>query len=154
PVASLAQIANVMEVHPSVPAATIPEFIDYARANAGKLNMASGGTGTMNQVAGELFNMMTGIRMQHVPYRVAAPALTDLLGGRVQVMFDNVPSSIGHIRGGGLRALGVTTTARLDSLPDVPTIDSFVPNYEASAYFGIGAPRNTPAEIVDKLNAD
>jgi tripartite-type tricarboxylate transporter receptor subunit TctC len=152
PVICVARIPNVMAVNPSVPAKTVPEFIAYAKANPGKINMASSGSGTTLHVSGELFKMMTGTNMLHVPYRGSAPALTDLMSGQVQVMFDNLPSSIEHIRAGKLRALAVTTTTRSEALPDVPTVDSFVPGYEASAYFGIGAPKNTPAEVVNKLN--
>jgi tripartite-type tricarboxylate transporter receptor subunit TctC len=154
PVAILARIPNVMEVNPSVPAKTVPEFIAYARTNLGKINMGSSGSGTSIHVSGELFKMMTGINMVHVPYRGSAPLLTGLLGGQVQVAFDNLPSSIEQIRAGKLRALAVTTKMRSDALPDVPTVDSFVPGYEASAYFGIGAPRGTAAEIVDRLNRE
>ena len=139
-----------MEVNPSVPAKTVPEFIAYAKANPGKINMA-GVNGTTLQLAGELFKMMAGVDMVHVPYKGAAPALTDLLGGQVQVMFDNLSSSIEHIRAGKLRALAVTTATRSKALPDVPTIGEFVPGYEASAWQGIGAPKNTPAEIIKKL---
>ena len=143
-----------MVVNPSVPAKTVPEFIAYAKANPGKINMASAGNGTTPHVAGELFKMMTGVDMVHVPYRGAAPALTDLLGGQVQVMFDTMPSSIEHIRAGKLRALAVTTATRSEALPDIPTVGDFVPGYEASAWYGVGAPKNTPAEIVDKLNKE
>ena len=143
-----------MVVNPSVPAKTVPEFIAYAKANPGKINMASAGSGSPPHLAGELFKMMTGIDMVHVPYRGAAPALTDLIAGQVQVMFGTLPSSIEHIRAGKLRALAVTTAARSDALPDVPTVGEFVPGYEASAWYGIGAPKDTPAEIVDKLNKE
>ena len=143
-----------MVVNPSVPAKTVPEFIAYAKANPGKINMASPGIGTAAHVAGELFKMMAGVDMVHVPYRGAAPALTDLLGGQVQVMFDPMPSSIEHIKAGKLRALAVTTATRSEVLPDVPTVGDFVPGYEASAWYGLGAPKNTPAEIVDKLNKE
>jgi tripartite-type tricarboxylate transporter receptor subunit TctC len=153
PVAGIVRTPNVMEVHPSVPVETVPEFITYAKANPGKLNFP-GGTGTSPHIAGELFKMMTGINMQHVPYRGAGPAMTDLLGGQVQVMFDNVSSSIEHIRAGKLRALAVTTATRWEGLPNLPTVGEFVPGYEASAFFGIGAPKDTPAEIVDKLNKE
>ena len=145
---------NVMVVNPSVPAKTVPEFIAYAKANPGKINMASAGNGTAPHVAGELFKMMTGVDMVHVPYRGAAPALTDLLGGQVQVMFAAMPASIEYIRAGKLRALAVTTATRSEALPDIPTVGEFVPGYEASAWFGIGAPKNTPAEIIDKLNKE
>jgi tripartite-type tricarboxylate transporter receptor subunit TctC len=154
PVANLVRIPNVVEVNPSVPVKTIPELIAYAKANPGKINMGTGGTGTSQHVSGELFKMMTGINLVHVPYRGSAPMLTDLLGGQVQVAFDNMPSSIEHIRVGKLRALAVTTSTRSEALPDVPTVNSFVPGYEASAYFGVGAPKNTPPEIVDKLNRE
>jgi len=152
PVATLARISNVMEVNPLVPAKTVPEFIAYAKANPGKINMASSGSGTSTHVSGELFKMMTGTAMVHVPYRGSAPMLTDLIAAQVQVTFDNLPSSIEHIRAGKLRALAVTTTTRSEALPDVPTVDSFVPGYEASAYFGIGAPKSTPPEIIATLN--
>ncbi len=141
-----------MEVNPSVPAKTVPELIAYAKANPGKINMTSAGNGTVSHVAGELFKMMTGVNIVHVPYRTGPSALIDLIGGQVQLMFDPIPSSIAHIRAGELRPLAVTTATRLDALPDVPTLDSFVPGYEASASFGMGAPKNTPAVIVDKLN--
>ena len=143
-----------MVVNPSVPAKTVPEFIAYAKANPGKLNMASAGNGTAPHVAGELFKMMAGVDMVHVPYRGAAPALTDLLGGQVQVYFATMPASIEHIRAGKLRALAVTTATRSEALPDIPTVADFVPGYEASTWFGVGAPKNTPAEIVDKLNKE
>jgi tripartite-type tricarboxylate transporter receptor subunit TctC len=154
PVASVVRVPHVMEVNPLVPAKTVPEFIAYAKANPGKLNMASGGNGTPAHVSGELFKMLTGVNIVHVPYRGAAPALTDLLGGQVQVQFDNLASSIEHIRAGKLRALAVTTATRSEALPDIPTVGDFVPGYEASAFFGIGAPQSTPAEIVDKLNKE
>jgi tripartite-type tricarboxylate transporter receptor subunit TctC len=142
-------------VHPvSVPAKTVPEFIAYAKANPGKLSMASGGIGSGTHLAGELFKMMAGVNMVHVPYRGGGPALTDLLGGQVQVMFPSTVSSIEYIRAGRLRALAVTTATRSDALPDVPTVDEFVPGYEASAWFGVGAPKATPAEIVEKLNKE
>jgi tripartite-type tricarboxylate transporter receptor subunit TctC len=153
-VAGLIRFPNVMVVNPSIPAKTVPEFIAYARANPGKINMASSGNGSTIHVSGELFKMMTGINMLHVPYRGGAPAITDMLGGQVQVMFDNLPTSLEYIRAGKLRALAVTGTARSDLLPDVPTMSEFVPGYEASAWYGIGAPRDTPAEIVMKLNSE
>ena len=153
PIAGVVRVPNVMEINPSVPARTVPEFIGYAKANPGKINMA-GVNGTTLQLAGELFKMMAGVDMVHVPYKGAAPALTDLLGGQVQVMFDNLSSSIEHIRAGKLRALAVTTATRSKALPDVPTIGEFVPGYEASAWQGIGAPDNTPAEIINKLNTE
>ena len=151
PITGVVRVPNVMEVNPSVPATTVPEFIAYAKANPGKINMA-GVNGTTLQLAGELFKMMAGVDMLHVPYRGAAPALTDLIGGQVQVMFDNLSSSIEHIRSGRLRALAVTTAARSKALPEIPTVGEFVPGYEASAWQGFGAPRNTPPEIIDKLN--
>jgi tripartite-type tricarboxylate transporter receptor subunit TctC len=152
PLSGIAREPCVMEVNPSVPAKTVPEFIAFAKANPGKINMASGGIGTTIHVAGELFKMMTGVDMIHVPYRGAAPALTDLLGGQVQVMFDLIVSSIAHIRAGRLRALAVTGATRSEELPDIPTVAEFVPGYEANAWQGIGAPKGTPADIVDKLN--
>jgi tripartite-type tricarboxylate transporter receptor subunit TctC len=154
PVAAISRVPNIMEVHPSFPAKTVPEFIAYAKANPGRINMASGGNGTAAHVTGELFKMMTGINMTHVPYRGSAPALTDLIGGQVQVTFDPLPSSIEHIRAGKLRALAVTTIVRSEALPDVPTVGDFVPGFEASAWYGVGAPRNTPSEIVDRLNKE
>jgi tripartite-type tricarboxylate transporter receptor subunit TctC len=153
PIAGVMSDPNVMEVHPSVPAKSVPEFIAYAKANPGKINMVSGGTGTSVHVAGELFKMMTGVNMVHVPYRGAGPAIADLVAGQVQVMFDNLPSSIGHIRSGNLRALAVTTAKRSDALPGIPTVAEFVPGYEASAFFGISAPKTTPPAIVGRLNA-
>ena len=154
PVAGLMRVSNVLVVHPSFPAKTIPEFIAYARANPGRLSMASGGIGSGSHMAGELFKMMAGVDMVHVPYRGAGPALGDLLGGQVQVMFDLMPNSIEHIRTGKLRGLAVTTAARSRDLPDIPTVGDFVPGYEASAVFGIVAPRDTPADTVDKLNKE
>ena len=152
PVAGINRFPNVMEVNPSVPAKTVPEFIAYAKANPGKLSMASSGAGSTIHMSGELFKMLTGISMTHVPYRGSAPALTDMISGQVQVMFDNIPTSIEHIRAGKLRALAVTGTARSDLLPDVPTVADFIPGYEASAWYGLGAPRGTPPEIIEKLN--
>jgi tripartite-type tricarboxylate transporter receptor subunit TctC len=154
PVASISHVPHVMVVHPSFPAKTVPEFIAYAKANAGKINMASAGNGSTPHVAGELFKMMAGVNLIHVPYRSAGPALTDLLGGQVQVMFDNMASSIEHIRAGKLRPLAVTTTMRSETLPDVPTVSEFVPGYEVSNWFGVGAPKATPAEILDRLNKE
>src|SRR5262245_7637116 len=154
PIASIIRVSNVMEVNPSSPARTVPEFIAYAKANSGTLNFASAGVGTSQHVSGELFKMMTGVNMLHVPYRGGAPALTALIGGQVQVMFDNVTSSIEHIRAGKLRALAVTTATRSAALPDIPTVGDFVRDYEASFVFGVGAPKNAPAEIVDKLNKE
>jgi tripartite-type tricarboxylate transporter receptor subunit TctC len=154
PVASLLRVPFVMVVNPSVPAKTVPEFITYAKANPRKLNMASAGTGTGAHIAGELFKMMAGVNLVHVPYRGAGPALTDLLGGQVQVVFASTVASIEYIRAGRLRALAVTAATRSDALPDIPTVGEFVPGYEASIWFGIGAPKATPAEIVDKLNKE
>jgi tripartite-type tricarboxylate transporter receptor subunit TctC len=154
PVAGIARVPNVMEVHPSVPAQTVPEFIAYAKANPKKLSMASAGSGTTSHVAGELFKLMTGVDLVHVPYRGSGLAVTDMLGGQVQVMFDNMVSSIPHIREGKLRALALTTAARSDALPGVPTVGEFVPGYEASGHQGIGAPRSTPAEIIETLNRE
>jgi tripartite-type tricarboxylate transporter receptor subunit TctC len=154
PVATIARLPNVMEVNPSFPANTVPEFIAYAKANSGKINMASAGTGTVSHVAGELFKMMAGVDMIHVPYRSGPPALSDLISGQVQVMFDSLPSSIAHIRAGKLRALAVNTATRSHVIPDVPTIGEFVPGYEGSALFGMGAPKDTPVEIVTKLNQE
>jgi tripartite-type tricarboxylate transporter receptor subunit TctC len=152
PVAGIMRVPNVLVVNPSVPARTIPEFVAYATANPGKVNMASPGIGTSPHLAGELFKAVTGVKFQHVPYRGGAPAFADLIAGQVQVMFNSVAGSIGHIRAGKLRPLAVTTKMRSEALPDIPTIDDFVPGYEASAFFGVGAPRNTPKEIVDKLD--
>jgi tripartite-type tricarboxylate transporter receptor subunit TctC len=152
PVASFNRVPNVMTVSPDVPAKTVAEFIAYVKANPGKVNMASSGNGTSVHLSGELFMAMSGTKMQHVPYRGAAPAITDMLGGRVQLIFDNMPSIIEHVRGGALRALAVTTAERSAQLPDVPTVAETVPGFEASALFGMGAPKRTPAEIVDKLN--
>jgi tripartite-type tricarboxylate transporter receptor subunit TctC len=154
PVAGLIRVPNVMEVNPSVPAKTVSEFIAYAKANPGKINMASSGNGTSIHMSGELFKMMTSLAMQHVPYRGSAPMLTDLLAGQVQVTFDNMPSSIEHIRAGKLRALAVTTAMRSEALPDVPVVADFVPGYEASAWFGLGAPKGTPPEIIELLNKE
>jgi tripartite-type tricarboxylate transporter receptor subunit TctC len=142
-----------MEINPDVPAKSVQEFINYAKANPGKVNLASSGNGTSVHLSGELFKMMAGVNMQHVPYRGAAPALTDLISGQVQLMFDNMPSSIEHIRAGKLRALAVTTAVRSPALPDVPTVAETIPGYEASAWFGMGAPKGTPPEIINKLNA-
>jgi tripartite-type tricarboxylate transporter receptor subunit TctC len=154
PVAGVIRVPNVMEVHPSVPAKTVAEFIAYVKANPDKVNVASSGNGTSIHLSGELFKMMTGLKMTHVPYKGSAPMLTDLLGGQVQVTFDNLPSSIGHIKAGKLRALAVTTAKRSDELPDVPTVAETIPGYEASAFFGFGVPHGTPKEIVDRLNAE
>ena len=154
PVASFNRVPNVMTVNLNVPAKTVAEFIAYVKANPGKVNMASAGNGTSVHLSGELFMAMTGIKMQHVPYRGAAPAVTDLLAGQVQVTFDNMPSVISHIHAGALRALAVTTATRSPELPDVPTVGETVPGYEASALFGMGAPSKTPPEIIAKLNRE
>jgi tripartite-type tricarboxylate transporter receptor subunit TctC len=154
PVAGIMRTPNVMVVDPSFPAKTVPDFIAYAKRHPGAINMASAGNGTSQHVAGELFKMMAGINMVHVPYRGAAPALTDLFGGRVHVMFGTTPASIEYIRAGKLRPLAVTTRARWDGLPDIPTISDFVPGYEASGWFGVCAPRSTPSEVIDVLNRE
>ncbi len=154
PVASFNRVPNVLTVNKDVPAKNVAEFVAYLKANPGKVNMASSGNGTSVHLSGEMFMAMTGTKMQHVPYRGAAPAITDILGGQVQVIFDNMPSIIQHIRSGALRALGVTTAERSPQLPDVQAIAETVPAYEASALFGIGAPKNTPKEIVGRLNAE
>jgi tripartite-type tricarboxylate transporter receptor subunit TctC len=154
PVAGIAQAPFVMVVSPKLSARTVPEFIAYAKANPGKINMASGGNGSGAHVSGELFKLQTGVEMQHVPYRGSAPALTDLLGGQMQVMFADMPSAIGHIRSGTLRALAVTSAKRSPSLPDIPTVSDVLPGFEASLFFGIGAPKNTPAAIVERLNKE
>jgi tripartite-type tricarboxylate transporter receptor subunit TctC len=154
PVAAIHRTANVMTVAKDVTAKNVAEFIADVKANPGKINMASSGNGTSVHLSGEMFMMMSGAKMQHIPYRGAAPAITDMLGGQVQVIFDNMPSIIQHIRAGSLRALAVTTAERSTLLPDVPTIAETVPGYEASALFGIGAPKKTPPEIIAKLNAD
>jgi tripartite-type tricarboxylate transporter receptor subunit TctC len=154
PVASIMVVPNVMLVHPSVPAKTVPEFIAYAKANPGKINLASGGIGGPSHVAGELFKMMAGIDLVHVPYRGGGPALTDLLGGQVQVYFATTVASIEYIRAGRLRALAVASATRSETLPDIPTVGEFVPGYEAPTWYGLGTPKNTPAEIVAKLNKE
>jgi tripartite-type tricarboxylate transporter receptor subunit TctC len=154
PIAGFIRVPNVMEVNPSVPAKTVAEFIAYVKANPDKINVASSGSGTSIHLSGELFKMMTGLKMQHVPYKGSAPMLTDLLAGQVQVTFDNLPSSIGHIKAGKLRALAVTTAQRSAELPDVPTVAETVPGYEASAFFGLVAPKGTPSEIVNALNKE
>ncbi|MEA2862907.1 MAG: hypothetical protein QOC84_863, partial [Bradyrhizobium sp.] len=154
PVASFTRVPNVMTVAPSVPAKTVAEFIAYVKANPGKVNMASSGNGTSVHLSGEMFMAMSDTKMQHVPYRGAAPAITDMLGGQVHVIFDNMPSIIQHIRAGSLRALAVTTAARSPQLPDVPTVADTVPGYEASALFGMGAPKKTPPEIIERLNKE
>ena len=152
PVAGISRVPNVMTVHPNVPAKTVAEFIAYAKANPGKINMASSGNGTSVHLSGEMFKALTGVEMQHVPYRGSAPAMTDLIAGQVQVIFDNMPSVLQHIKAGKLRALAVTTAARSSELPDVPTVADTVKDYEASAWFGMGAPKNTPTEIIATLN--
>ncbi len=154
PVTSLVRGPLIMEVNPSLPAKTIPEFIAYAKANPGKINMASAGIGNTTHVAGELFQMLTGTKFTHVPYRGGAPAVTDLISGQVQVYFDGVSGSLDHVRSGRTRALGVTSAERADVLPDVPTIAEFVPDYEAGGWYGIGVPKNVPAEVIDKLNKE
>jgi tripartite-type tricarboxylate transporter receptor subunit TctC len=154
PIAGFIRVPQVLEVHPSVPVKTVPEFITYAKAHPGKLNMASAGNGTVQHVAGELFKVMTGVDLLHVPYRGQAPALVDMLGGQDQVMFDTMPASIEYLKAGKQRPLAVTTATRSDALPDVPILADFVPGYESSALYGIAAPRNTPAEIIDKLNKE
>jgi tripartite-type tricarboxylate transporter receptor subunit TctC len=154
PIAMISTLPLVMEVNLSVPARTVPEFIAYTKSNPGKVTMASGGTGSTSHVGGELFKLMTGADMLHVPYRGGAPALTDLLGGQVQVMFSPLPESIATIRAGKVRALAVTTAARSEALPEVPPVGDFVPGFEASTWQGIGAPKDTPAEIIDRLNKE
>jgi len=154
PVAGIVRTPNVMEVTPSFPAKTVAEFIAYCKANPGKINMASSGSGTSVHLSGELFKSMTGCQMLHVPYKGAGPALTDLMGGQVDVIFDNLPSSVGHIKGGKIRALGVTSEGREPSMPQLPTIAETVPGYEATAWFGIGMPKGTPKDIIDKVNAE
>jgi tripartite-type tricarboxylate transporter receptor subunit TctC len=154
PVATIASTPQVLDVNPSLPAKTVTEFILYAKANPGKLSMGSGGIGSPEHVAGELFEIMTGVNIVHVPYRGGAPAVADLLGGHLQVMFDVMPTSIGYIRTGKLRALAVTTATRSEALPALPTLSDFVPSYEASVWAGLCAPRNTPAAIIDKLNSE
>ena len=152
PVATVAQVPQVMEVNPLVPAATVPEFIAYAKANPNKINMASAGNGSVQHVAGELFKMMTGVEMVHVPYKGAGPALVDLLGGQMQAMFDTTPGSIAHIKAGKLRALAVTSKTRAEALPDLPTVGDFIPGYEASQWYGLAAPKDTPTDVIAILN--
>ena len=154
PIASMVSQPQIMLVHPSVPTGTTPEFIAYAKKNPGKLNMASAGTGTGPHLTGELFKMMAGVDLVHVPYRGAGPAIADLLGGQVQVAFIGPPASIDHIKAGKLRALAVTGATRWDGLPDIPAVDEFVPGYEASSWFGFGAPRSTPADVIGTLNKE
>ena len=154
PVVGIVRVPNVMVLNPSVPARTIPEFIAYAKANPGRINMASAGTGTSQHLAGELLKSMAGIDMVHIPYRGTAPALADLLGGQVQVLFLNPAASIQYIKAGKMRALAVTSATRLQALPELPTVSEFLPGFEATLFYGLGAPKNTPAEIIDKLNKE
>jgi tripartite-type tricarboxylate transporter receptor subunit TctC len=154
PVASIVRVPHVMQVNPSLPVATVPEFIAYAKANPGKISMGSGGNGTPAHVIGELFKMMTGVNLTHVPYRSAGPAITDLLGGQIQVTFTDMAASIEYIRAGRLRALAVTTAMRSEALPDIPTVGDFVTGFEASQWVGLCAPKNTPSEIIGKLNTE
>jgi tripartite-type tricarboxylate transporter receptor subunit TctC len=152
PVAGIVGVSNVVEIHPSVPAKTLPEFIAYAKANPGKINMGSAGNGSSSHMAGELFKMLAGVNLVHVPYRGQGPAMTDLLGGQLQVIFATTPGTTEYVRIGKLRALAVTTRVRAEALPDVPTVADFVPGYEASQWYGFGAPKNTPPEIIERLN--
>jgi len=154
PVASLVRGPMIMAVNPSFPARTVPDFISYAKANPGRINMASAGIGNTTHMAGELLMMLTGIKLTHVPYRGGAPAVTDLVGGQVQLYFDGIAGSLEYVRTGKLRALAVTSAARAEVLPDIPSLAEFVPGYETSGWYGIGAPRGTPAEIIDKLNRE
>lgn len=154
PVAGITRSPNIMEISPKLPVKTVAEFITYCKANPDKVNMASSGVGTSVHMSGELFKAMTGVKMVHVPYRGAGPAITDLLAGNADVLFDNLPSSIGHVRSGSLRALAVTTAERSPTLPDISTVAETVPGYEASAWFGIGAPRKTPPELIARLNRE
>ena len=154
PVAALIRVPAVLEINPTVPVDSVPAFIAYGKANPGRLNMASAGSGTIQHVAGEMFKMMTGVSLQHVPYRGQAPALTDLIGGQVQVMFDSLPASIEHIRAGKVRALAVTTATRSDVLPRLPSVRDFVPGFEASAWYGVAMPANTPQVNIDKINKE
>jgi len=154
PIASVSLVPLIMEVNPAVPAKTVPEFLAYAKQNPGKISMASAGIGGPQHVAGELFKMMAGLDMVHVPYRGSTPALVDLLGGQVQLMFDVTPSSLPHVKGGRLRPLGVTSTTRLDALPDVPPVSDFLPGYQAAGWIGFGAPRGTPSAIIEKLGKE
>jgi tripartite-type tricarboxylate transporter receptor subunit TctC len=154
PIGGIVRVPNVLLVNPAVPASTVPEFIAYTKTNPGKVNMGSGGTGGPVHMAGALFDIMTGLDMQHVPYRGEALALADLVGGQVQVVFGSVPASIQYVRAGKLRGLAVTTTTRAEALPDLPIVADFVPGYEASTWYGIGAPNNTPAEIIERLNRE
>ena len=154
PVANISRVPLVAEVHPGLPVKSIPELIAYAKANPNKINYGSAGVGTPQHVAGELFKIMTGVSMQHVPYRGSAPALTDLLGGQIQLMIETTPASLEHIRAGRFRGIAVTTLTRAEALPDLPTVSDFLPGYEAISWYGIAAPKHTPADIVDKLNKE
>jgi tripartite-type tricarboxylate transporter receptor subunit TctC len=154
PVAGIMRSPSVMAVNPSLPARAVPEFIAYANANPGKVNMGSAGIGSVTHICGELFKVLSGVNLTHVPYRGAGPALVDLLAGQVQVMFIGITESIEHIKGGRLRALGVTTATRWPALPDIPTVGEFVTGYEAITFYGIGAPKGTPADIIDRLNKE
>jgi tripartite-type tricarboxylate transporter receptor subunit TctC len=154
PVGLIMRVPNVMEVNPKVPAKTVAEFIAYAKANPNKINWATSGNGTSVHLSGEMFKLMAGVQLTHIPYKGSAPALTDLLAGTVDVIFDNMPPSLPHIKGGKLRALAVTTNVRSEALPDVPTVAETVPGYEASAFYGMGVPKGTPPEIIDKLNKE
>ena len=154
PVAGIVGVSNVVEIHPSVPAKTLPEFIAYAKANPGKINMGSAGNGSSSHMAGELFKMLAGVNLVHVPYRGQGPAMTDLLGGQLQVIFATTPGTTEYVRIGRLHALAVTTAQRAEALPDVPTVADFVPGYESSQWYGVGAPKGTPTEIVDRLNQE
>ena len=154
PIAGIIRVPHVILVHPSVPAKTVPEFIAYAKANPGKVNMATGGNGSSGHMAGELFSVMAGVKVAHIPYRGQGPAFSDLLGGQVQVLFATTPGTTDYISTGNLRALAVTSTSRVEVLPELSTVGDFLPGYEASQWYGFGAPRNTPAEIIDKLNKE
>ena len=154
PIAGIVGVSNVVEIHPSVPAKTLPDFIAYAKVNPGKINMGSAGNGSSSHMAGELFKMMAGVDLVHVPYRGQGPAMTDLLGGQLQVIFATTPGTTEYVRIGKLHALAVTTAVRAEALPDVPTVADFVPGYESSQWYGLGAPKGTPTEVIDKLNQE
>jgi tripartite-type tricarboxylate transporter receptor subunit TctC len=154
PIASIVRVPQIMQIHPALPAQSVPEFIAYAKANPGKIAMGSGGNGSPAHIVGEYFKLMTGTNLTHVPYRGAAPAVTDLLGGQIQVAFTEMATSLGHIKSGKLRALAVTTAARSEALPDVPTMNEFIPDFEASQWIGLVAPKDTPPAIIEKLNAE
>ena len=154
PIAGIVGVSNVVEIHPSVPAKTLPDFIAYAKVNPGKINMGSAGNGSSSHMAGELFKMMAGVNLVHVPYRGQGPAMTDLLGGQLQVIFATTPGTTEYVRIGKLHALAVTTAVRAEALPDVPTVADFVPGYESSQWYGLGAPKGTPTEVIDKLNQE